>query len=149
MGRVAGFIHEMLGEHRMCGLGNAMAVGRRAVDLDADEPVAEFTTKRFEPIGRTHWVLGETQSENTDTRVDPFLDDLQLERADAKVGLVFRRQRERRRRLRQNRGHHFLIDHHCQREAAGKTHANRTDAGPTAFAMQIAGKGPQPYDDFG
>src|SRR5674536_150447 len=82
-------VDEVLGEDRVSAPTQPVGVARRGVDLDAEKPVAELLPQPLEPLGRHETVTGKPQTEYADAAVPhPFLDPVQIGRADAQVTLL-------------------------------------------------------------
>src|SRR5664280_351055 len=124
-------VDEVLGEHRVGNPAQPVGVARRGVDLDADKPVAELLAQPLEPLGRHETVTGEPQTECADAVVPhPFLDPVQIGRADAQVALLGGGDGGRQAGLAENSSEDDLVDHHRQSETTGEAHPTTPTPGP-------------------
>ena len=146
-GRVAGLVHEFLGQDRMGAGADAVGVAWSVVDLDADEPVAELLPEPLEALAGGHRVAGEPQPEDADASVDPLLGHLEVPVGDAQVAAPPLPEGKRQRGLAEYRGDEAFVEHHPEGEAPGEAHADGADARPPAPAVLVGGEGAEPVGD--
>jgi len=77
-GRVAGFVDEVDGQHRVRPGWDAERVAWRGVDLDALEGIAERASQGLEPLGGRYLVVGEAQPERAQPVPGPILDPVEV-----------------------------------------------------------------------
>src|SRR4051794_4560713 len=99
----------MLGEHRVGRRRDSPRVALRRVDLDRNELVAELLTQTLEALDRYGSVVGETQPQHALTFGRARLDAREIGVGYGEVASAARGDRERERRLREDRREHAVV----------------------------------------
>jgi hypothetical protein len=114
------------------------------IDLDHLEGIAKAGLQGREALTRRRPVLAEPQPDRAQPFVGgPLLDDLELALGHPWIAALFRRERQRRRRLAQHRGQHAVIHRGGQREAAGEALPDHADALAGRLVVEVPCQRPQ------